>query len=66
MAWKDLQKKLVNSKDIIIGIAASGTTPYVVEGLTLAKKNGIPTGCIACNLNSPMASHTDNPIEDVV
>tara|TARA_A100001011_G_scaffold400878_1_gene520458 strand:- start:12058 stop:12882 length:825 start_codon:yes stop_codon:yes gene_type:complete len=66
MAWKDLQKKQVTSKDIIIGIAASGTTPYVVGGLTLAKKNGIPTGCISCNLNSPMAAVSDFPVEVVV
>ena len=65
-AWKDLQEKLINSEDIIIGIAASGTTPYVLEGLYEAQKNGISTGCIVCNMNSPIAAVSDFPIEVVV
>ncbi len=65
-AWKDLEKYQINSKDILIGIAASGTTPYVVGGLAIAQKEGIPTGCIACNINSPLAAVSDFPIEVVV
>ena len=65
-AWKDLEKHQINSKDILIGIAASGTTPYVVGGLAKAQKEGISTGCIACNINSPLAAVSDFPIEVVV
>ena len=65
-AWKDLKKFQVNNKDIVIGIAASGTTPYAVGGLKEAQKNGIATGCIVCNINSPLAGFSDFPIEVVV
>ena len=65
-AWKDLKKFQINNKDIVIGIAASGTTPYVVGGLKEAQKNGITTGCIVCNINSPLANFSDFPIEVVV
>ena len=65
-AWDDLQEKFINSHDILIGIAASGTTPYVLGGLSEAQKNGIPTGCIVCNLNSPIAKVSDFPIEVIV
>ena len=66
MAWKDLAKYQINEKDIIIGIAASGTTPYVIHGLRDAQKNGIVTGCITCNLESPLAGAADFPIEVIV
>jgi len=65
-AWKDLMQYKINSKDILIGIAASGTTPYVIGGLAEAKKRHIPTGCITCNENSPLASKSDFPIEVIV
>ena len=65
-AWKDLKEHNINSKDFIIGIAASGTTPYVIGGLSEAQKNGIPTGCIVSNLNSPVSDVSDFPIEVVV
>jgi len=65
-AWKDLEKFKISPKDILIGIAASGTTPYVVGGLAKAQEYGIPTGCIACNLNSPLAAVSDYPIEVIV
>ncbi len=65
-AWKDLQEYKVNYKDFVIGIAASGTTPYVIGGLTEAQKNEIPTGCVVCNINSPIAAVSDFPIEVVV
>jgi len=66
LAWKDLQKYNISDKDVLVGIAASGTTPYVIGGLKAAKKNGIITGCIVCNTNSPVAKVADLPIEIVV
>lgn len=66
MAWKDLAKYQMNNQDVIIGIAASGTTPYVVHGLLDAQKNGITTGCITCNFDSPLAAAADFPIEVIV
>ncbi len=65
-AWKDLNAFNINPKDIIIGIAASGTTPYVVGGLKKCQEEGIPTGCICCNTNAPLAAVSDFPIEVVV
>jgi len=65
-AWKDLNKHQINSKDIVIGIAASGTTPYVVGGLKQCQEKGILTGCISCNTNSPLAAVSDFPIEVIV
>ena len=65
-AWNDLISFQVNDKDIVVGIAASGTTPYVVGGLKEAQKNGITTGCIVCNMNSPLAKVSDYPIEVIV
>ena len=65
-AWKDLCNKKINKKDFVIGIAASGTTPYVVEGLKLCNKNDILTGCICCNHNTPLAKLSKFPIEVVV
>jgi len=65
-AWKDLQKYKVSSADIVIGIAASGTTPYVVEGLKTCRDQGILTGAITCNPSSPLAKNADFPVEVVV
>ena len=65
-AWKDLCAYNINSNDVLIGIAASGRTPYVVGGLEDAKKNGVLTGCITCNLNSKLAEVSDYPIEVIV
>ncbi|MEL6944059.1 MAG: N-acetylmuramic acid 6-phosphate etherase, partial [Bacteroidota bacterium] len=62
-AWKDLQAHLVNEGDVVIGIAASGTTPYVVHGLKKCQKEGILTGCITCNPDAPVAQYADHPIE---
>ncbi|GGE44039.1 N-acetylmuramic acid 6-phosphate etherase [Psychroflexus planctonicus] len=62
-AWKDLTTHQISEKDVVIGIAASGTTPYVVGGIKDAKKHGIITGCITCNLNSPLANAAQFPIE---
>lgn len=65
-AWDDLKEYAVNSKDIVIGIAASGTTPYVVGGLDQCRAHQIPTGCIVCNPDSPVAELSDYPVEVVV
>lgn len=65
-AWKDLQEWNVNEKDVVIGIAASGTTPYVIGGLEQCKQNNITTGGITCNAGSPLALVPDYPIEVVV
>lgn len=64
--WKDLQVYNVNEKDTVIGIAASGTTPYVVGALEMCNKNNITTGCIVCNLGSPVARASKYPLEVVV
>jgi N-acetylmuramic acid 6-phosphate etherase len=65
-AWKDIQDFAVHKEDVIIGIAASGTTPYVIGGLRQANKNGNVTGCIVCNMGSPVAAEALYPIEVVV
>ena len=66
LAWKDLQKHNINEKDVLIGIAASGTTPYVIGGVKEASKNNIITGCITCNERSPLSLEVDYPIELIV
>lgn len=66
LAWKDLSAYNVNADDIVVGIAASGTTPYVVNGLKMCQKNGIITGCITCNGNSPMALVSNHPVSVIV
>jgi len=65
-AWKDLEEHLINQQDVLIGIAASGRTPYVVGGLRDARLQGITTGCIVCNSNSAVATEADFPVEVVV
>lgn len=64
--WEDLQKHKITDKDVVIGIAASGTTPYVVGALDRCNENGIVTGCIVCNNDSPVAQSAQYPIEVVV
>lgn len=64
--WKDLQEHGITSKDVVIGIAASGTTPYVIGALRACRENGISTGCITCNPGSPVAAEADHKIEVVV
>jgi len=66
LAWKDLGAYFIDGADFVIGIAASGTTPYVVHGLKACRQHGIGTGCITCNLGSPLAANADYPIEVVV
>lgn len=65
-AWIDLQEYQINGKDCLIGLAASGTTPYVVGGLNMARKHGVLTGCIVCNEGGPIAAESDFPVEVVV
>lgn len=65
-AYRDLKKYKVSKKDIVIGIAASGTTPYTVHGLKKCQKKGIMTGCITCNPGSPILMHANFPIVIVV
>jgi N-acetylmuramic acid 6-phosphate etherase len=65
-AWKDLQHHKISDKDVLIGIAASGRTPYVIGGLQEARKNKIVTGCIVCNAASAVAEQADHPIEVIV
>lgn len=65
-AWKTLQTYGINQKDTVIGIAASGTTPYVIGAVNEARKNGLLTACITCNPNSPLGKEAEVPIEAVV
>ncbi len=61
--WKDLQSHEVNFKDVVVGIAASGRTPYVVGALKQCRANHIITGCITCNPDTAVARQADFPIE---
>lgn len=65
-AWVDLQEQHISENDVVIGIAASGTTPYVIEGLKKCNENNIVTGCITCNDGSPLALTANFPIVVVV
>lgn len=64
--WKDLLDHNINKNDIVIGIAASGTTPYVISALKECNKNNILTGCITCNQNSPLSRTAVHHIEVIV
>ncbi|MEP7165997.1 MAG: N-acetylmuramic acid 6-phosphate etherase, partial [Ferruginibacter sp.] len=64
--WADLQAYQINSSDVVIGIAASGTTPYVIHALEKCRENDIITGSISCNPGSPLSKVADNPVEIVV
>lgn len=65
-AWEELESYQINATDAVIGIAASGTTPYVVGALRNAKANGVLTASIACNPDSPIAREADIRIEVIV
>ncbi len=65
-AWIDLEEYAINENDVVIGIAASGGTPYVIGGLEKANEKGIATGCIVCNGNSPIAERAKYPVEVIV
>ena len=64
--WEDLKKYEINSNDSVIGIAASGTTPYVVSTIKKCNEKEILTGCITCNSNSPLSNEAKFPIDVVV
>ncbi|MDR0393917.1 MAG: N-acetylmuramic acid 6-phosphate etherase [Tannerella sp.] len=64
--WEELAEHKINGNDTVIGIAASGTTPYVTAALRAAREYGILTGCITSNPGSPMAAESDIAIETVV
>jgi N-acetylmuramic acid 6-phosphate etherase len=65
-AWEELKAHKINHLDTVIGIAASGTTPYVIGGVSKARSNGILTGCITCNPGSKIAEAAEFPIEAIV
>jgi N-acetylmuramic acid 6-phosphate etherase len=65
-AWIDLQQHHISPKDVVIGIAASGTTPYVIGGLEKCNENHILTGSISCNAGSPLSKTAQFPIEVIV
>ena len=64
--WNDLQAFHPTADDSVIGIAASGTTPYVIGAIRQARQNGLLTGCITSNPNTPLAEASDFPIEIIV
>ena len=64
--WEDLQEYNISNRDVVIGIAASGTTPYVIAALEKCNDHQIITGCITCNENSPLSNTAKFPIEVVV
>ena len=66
LGWEDLKKHDVSNNDVVVGIAASGTTPYVVGALKRCQEHNVITGCITCNLNSPLSTYSDYPIEVIV
>ncbi len=65
-AWIDLKEQNIGANDVLIGIAASGTTPYVIGGLQKCNENNIVTGCITCNEGSPIALTAKYPVVVVV
>lgn len=65
-AWADLQQHRISAGDVLVGIAASGRTPYVVGGLRAARAHGVVTGCIVCNHHTAVAREADYPVEVVV
>jgi len=66
LGWEDLQTHNINENDVVIGIAASGTTPYVIGALKKCHQENITTGCIICNANAPVSKVADFPVEVVV
>lgn len=64
--WEDLKVYQIQSNDVVIGVAASGSTPYVVGALQKCREHKITTACVTCNLETPVAKHADYPIEVIV
>lgn len=65
-AWLDLKEHNISENDVVVGIAASGTTPYVIGGLETCNQNNIITGSISCNAGSPLSQTAKFPIEVIV
>ena len=65
-SWEDLKKYNFNKHDVLIGIAASGTTPYVVSAIKKARESGAITGCITMNPGSPLEQAAEYPVTVVV
>ena len=65
-AWIDLSSHNITDKDIVVGIAASGRTPYVIGGLKSCQNHNISTGCVVCNDNSKVANYSNYPVEVIV
>lgn len=65
-AMKDLDQYLIGEEDVVVGIASSGTTPYVVHGLKDCQNRGITTACVTCNPGAPILQYADYPILAVV
>jgi N-acetylmuramic acid 6-phosphate etherase len=66
LGWNDLSEHAINTNDVVLGIAASGTTPYVIAALKKCQEANITTACIVCNAYSPVSKVSDYPIEVVV
>lgn len=64
--WEELQEQQITALDTVVGIAASGTTPYVIRALRKCRENGILTASISCNPDSPVSKEADIPIEAIV
>jgi N-acetylmuramic acid 6-phosphate etherase len=65
-AWRDLEAFGIDGQDMVVGIAASGTTPYVIQGLRACRERGIATGCVTCNPGAPLLAEADFPVLVVV
>ncbi len=65
-AWIDMQEYGIDANDMVVGIAASGSTPYVIGGLKAANAAGLATGCIVCNAGTPIAAEARYPVEIIV
>ena len=66
LGWNDLSEHAINTNDVVLGIAASGTTPYVIAALKKCQEENITTACIVCNSSSPVSEVSDYPVEVVV
>ena len=65
-AWIDMQEYGIDANDMVVGIAASGSTPYVIGGLKAANAAGVATGCIVCNADTAIAAEAQYPVEVIV
>ncbi|HMR84569.1 MAG TPA: N-acetylmuramic acid 6-phosphate etherase [Niabella sp.] len=64
--WLDLKQHDINEKDVVVGVAASGTTPYVIGALKRCNQNGIATGSISCNPDADISKASEHPVEVIV